>query len=140
MSALSNRFLLALLAAFILVSVNASAGQDRERNGDRPERHGPPDAEMRVAKMTQQLDLSDEQSADLLVVMQGLDIERNALREEMQAQMEPELCRLQISTEREIATILTAEQLIQLEEKKGQRDGKRRGRRGMENLDCSAYE
>ena len=140
MKIMSNRSLVALAAALLLVAATAAARQDGPPRGDRGGHRGPPDAEMLVARMTEALDLSDEQSAQLLVVMQEVDQERDALQEQVMAQMKPEFCELQLRTDAEISTILTPEQLALYEEKKAARAEKGRGRQGLGKLDCSEYE
>jgi len=140
MKIMSNRSLVALAAALLLVAATAAARQDGPPRGDRGGHRGPPDAEMLVARMTEALDLSDEQSAQLLVVMQEVDQERNALHERMMELMKPEVCDLQLRTDSEISSILTPEQLALFEEKKEARGEKGWGRRGMGKLDCSEFE
>lgn len=142
MKTVSNRSRIAFAAALLLVAASAVARQDGGPHGDRNGHRGPPDAEMRVAKMTQMLDLTDEQSARLLVVMQDLDLERDALHDRMMEQMKPELCDLQLRTESEINGILTPEQLVLLEEQKESRPlrNRDRARGGMGRLDCTEYE
>jgi Spy/CpxP family protein refolding chaperone len=109
---------------------------------DQARHHGPPDAEMRVAHMSRALELSDEQSARLLEVFQAVDEERQALHEQAMLQMKPQLCELQLATRAEVHEILDAEQLARLEDMKARResDNDRRKKRGMHDLDCSAYE
>lgn len=136
----TNRSLIALAAALLLVTASAVARQDGPGRGDRGGHRGPPDAEMLVARMTEMLDLSDEQSAQLLVVMQEVDQERDALHERVMEQMRPEFCELQLRTDSEISSILTPEQLAQFEEKKADRAEKGRGRHGLGKLDCSEFE
>ena len=68
-----------------------------------------------------------------------MDAERRAIHEQVMQVIEPDICALQISTEEEISGILTEEQLLTLEEYKGNRSD-RRGGRGHEPLDCSAYQ
>jgi hypothetical protein len=128
--------LLALLPASLLQAQNNQARQ-----------HGPPDAETRVAHLTTALDLSDEQSADLLVFFQTADQERLALREQMIQEMAPQICALRADTDAELARILNQEQLALMEELKANRkqrgQGKRQNRntgmdwQGMPDLDCS---
>jgi len=142
MNRLSIKFQLFIMASLVLIAFSAAARQDGGPHGDRGGPHGPPDAEMRVAWMTEMLDLTDEQSAQLLVVMQDIDEQREVVHQKVMELMKPELCDLQLRTEADIAAILTPDQLAQLEEKKEKRAGKRGGRgfRGMDSLDCSEYE
>jgi Spy/CpxP family protein refolding chaperone len=137
MSILSTQSRIAILAALLLVALSATARQDGETRGGRSGHRGPPDAEMRVAKMTQKLNLNDEQSAQLLAVMQANEAEKKALKDQVMEQLEPEFCDLKFRTEAEIAGILTDQQLVQLEEDKAKAE-ERRG--GKKKLDCSAYE
>ena len=138
----STRAVLAIATAFLLVAGSAMARQEGGRHGYPDGHRGPPDAETRVARMTQALDLTDEQSARLLVVMQDLDSERRVLHDQVMEQMKPELCDLQSRPDSEIADILTPEHHVLAEELKAERPGKgsRRGRRGPEGLDCSEFE
>ena len=91
--------------------------------------------------MTQILDLSDDQSAELLEIMQAVDLERMALLEQAFRAVEPEICALQLNVTEEISNILTEDQLAVVEEKRNEREYDRFGKswRGM-HLDCSAYE
>ena len=124
--------LLATTLAFTLFA----AGQLQARH------HGPPDAEMRVAHMSIALELSDEQSAQLLELFQAVDEERRAMHEQTMELMKPQICELQLATRAELKVILDEEQLAQLEEMKASResDNDRRKWRGMHDLDCSAFD
>jgi len=133
---------LVFVTATLLVAGSAAAQQEWGGKEDHGRHHGPHDAESRVAHMTQELDLTDEQSAELLQVMQVADAEREALHQAIMKQMEPEICGLQVSTEQEIRNILTEDQLAAMEASRRERAGKRDRRfgRGFGDLDCSAYE
>ncbi len=126
--------LLAITLAVALFGASQLQAQpDQARN------QGPPDAETRVAHLTRALDLSDEQSAELLEVFQAVDEEREALRQQARLQMKPQICELQLATEAEISRILDEEQMARLEDiKAGQKPARARGgQRGMHELDCS---
>jgi Spy/CpxP family protein refolding chaperone len=136
----SKRLVLVLLIALFPASVlQAQHNQSWQ--------HGPPDAETRVAHLTSALDLSDEQSADLLAFFQTTDQERLALREQMIQEMAPQICALRADTEAELARILSPEQLALMEELKADRQQRGQGKRhnrntgtdwqGMPDLDCS---
>lgn len=131
---------LALIALLTLATFSAVAQQNGGHRGERDGHRGPPDAEMRVARMTQKLNLTDEQSAQLLVVMQEIDRERDALKQQAMEQIEPELCEMRLRSEAEVAQILTDEQLATMETLKENKPESRHGRRGRMELDCSAYE
>ena len=136
MTHLFSKLLFVFLAVVLLPAANLQAQPDQAR------RHGPPDAEMRVAHLTRALDLSDEQSARLLEVFQAVDEERQALRQQAMMQMKPQICELQLATRAEIGSILDAEQMARLEEiKAGKKPARARGGwRGEHELDCSEFE
>ena len=138
MNALSIKTLFIITAATLLF---ASAAAAQNSQGDRRAHHGAADAEARVAHMTQLLDLSDDQSAELLEILQAVDQERMALHEQAFQAVEPEICALQLHVAEEIRTILTEDQLAVIEARKSERENDRFGKswRGM-HLDCSAYE
>jgi hypothetical protein len=106
---------------------------------DKRKHHRSPGAEMRVAHLTRALELSDEQSAQLLEVFQAVDQERMALRQQVAQQMKPQFCELKQATEEEISRILDDDQLARLEEIKSERqtDRPRGGWREDHDLDCS---
>ncbi|MGD2129064.1 MAG: hypothetical protein PVJ17_07150 [Lysobacterales bacterium] len=112
-----------------------------DRRGDPGERHGPPTAEQQLARLADQLQLTDEQSAQLLQVLQAAEADRQELRDRIMAQMGPELCAVQSSTEADILAILTPEQseeFAQLQEERQARFQNRRG--GGPFPDCSSYD
>jgi Spy/CpxP family protein refolding chaperone len=133
---------LALTVATLLIAGSAIAQQERNGRDGHGKHQGRHDAETRVAHMTRELDLTDEQSAQLLLVMQAADVEREALHQKIMEQMAPELCDLQLSTEADIASILTPDQLADLEARKEGRDEKpgKKHRGRFSELDCTAYE
>ncbi len=136
----SKRLVLTLMIALLPASaLQAQSNQSLH--------HGPPDAETRVAHLTSALDLSDEQSAELLAFFQTMDQERLALREQMIQEMAPQICALRADTEAELARILSQEQLALMEELKANRQQRGQGKRhnrntrmdwqGMPDIDCS---
>jgi hypothetical protein len=131
-----NTFLAFALAVALLPVSQLQAQPDERRH------RGQPGAEMRVAHLTRALNLSDQQSADLLEVFQAVDEERKALRQQAAQQIKPQICELQQATKDEISRILDEEQLAKLEEIKSGREQKREGRggRGMRDVDCSDVE
>ena len=128
--------LISLLPASLLQAQNNQAWQQ-----------GPPDAETRIARLTPALDLSDEQSVELLAFFQSMDLERRALREQMIQEMAPQICAHRADTEAELARILSREQLALMEELKANRQQRGQGKRqnrntrmdwqGMPDIDCS---
>ncbi len=122
------------LAVTLFAASQLQAGSDRDR------RHGPPDAEMRVAHMSRALELSDEQSAQLLDLFQAVDEERRAMHEQTMELMKPQICELKLATQTELEGILDEVQLAEMEEMKAMResDNDHRRWRGMHDLDCSS--
>lgn len=125
-----------IAVTLLLCTSTAQAGGRDDHRG----RHGP-DLEKRVAHMAVELDLSDEQSEQLLTVLQASLAEREALQEKIDAQFKPELCALHLATREQVRAILTEEQAAELE---GRMDrladgGEPRGwhgRKGGPALDC----
>ena len=137
MNHLNTKLLIATISLALLPLSSALAQPERGMH------NGPPDAEMRVAHLTRALNLSNEQSAQLLEVFQAVDEERGALREQAMQQMKPQICELRLATENEIQSILSQDQLNQLEDIKTERRKPRHSRgdwQNMTELDCSSYE
>jgi len=142
MNTVSINKLLVVFVTSLLLATSVAAQQNRGDRGDQGNHYGPPDAETRVARMTGLLDLSDEQSAQMLEIMQEVDAERAALHNQAFRQIEPEVCALQLSVEAQLRNILTADQMAILDERKSERGQARSHNKhnGMGPLDCSAYE
>jgi Spy/CpxP family protein refolding chaperone len=114
--------------------------------------HGPPGAEQQLSRLDQALDLSDEQSAELLAVLQAADAERQALHERVMAEFGPEFCALVQDTDADILAVLTPEQAATYQQLKAERQerlgvGPRSGLggglgsgmgHGFGELDCTA--
>ncbi|HET6565537.1 MAG TPA: Spy/CpxP family protein refolding chaperone [Xanthomonadales bacterium] len=127
---------LSIPLALLLVTGSALAGP-----GDGPRsRHGP-DFDKRVERMAEELDLTDEQSAQLVEVFEASAIEREALREKMEEQFRPERCALHLTTVEQIREILTDEQEAEMEDRlerwanSADSHGKK-GRKGGPMQDC----
>ena len=107
---------------------------------DRYWHHGPPGAESQLAHLDRALELTDEQSLQLLEVLQVAEAERAALHERVMESLKPEICALKQNTEAEILTILTPEQAATFEqmhqERAGRKESRRAGRHGGPALDC----
>lgn len=125
---------------FVFPAITLLAASHLQAQPDQAFHHGPPDAEMRVAHLTRALDLSNEQSVELLEVFQAVDEERQALRRQVLLQIKPQLCELQLATEAEISRILDEDQLAELEDIKARHENTRGGRRRTHDLDCSDFE
>jgi Spy/CpxP family protein refolding chaperone len=127
-----------LISISLALLLSASLAQAEPR--DRPQRG--PDMEQRIERMTEELDLSEEQSEQLLAVMQASAAEREALRDKYEAQIKPELCTLHLATMEQVREILTAEQAAEMEDRLARwassegPDGGRRGKKGNPLKDC----
>jgi Spy/CpxP family protein refolding chaperone len=113
-------------------SMGQSMGQGHPQRIDRQGHHGPPDAVEQLARMQQTLDLSDEQSLQMLEVLQTAEADREALHTRVMESFQPEFCALRDRKEADILAILTPEQAATFEQLKQERAG----RRGPPVLDC----
>lgn len=137
-----NRMKPVLLATLMLAGLlSAMAALAQAERADRYWHHGPPGAEGQLAHLDRALDLTDEQSLQLLEVLQVAEADRAALHERVMESIKPEICALKQSTEAEILAILTPEQAAAFEqmhqERAGRDEGRRAGRHGGRALDCS---
>ena len=135
-----NRNIRLLFGALILTAILIS-GSALAQTG-RPEgqwHHGPPGAAQKLAHLERALGLSDEQSRQLLEILQGAEAEREALHAQMMEQYQPDICALRLDTEAQIRTVLTAEQITAFEQLQEERErtGPRSGRRGARAPDCA---
>lgn len=139
-SCLSKTFTILTVAA-LLASGSALAQQPPS---DRDWIKGPPSAEDKLARISEALDLSDEQSVEMLIVLHNQEREAEALREQVHAMIGPEICANRAATETAILAILSEEQAetwAQLREERRERgENREHRRRGPGELDCSAYE
>ena len=107
MKKLTTAFLVCL---FSIASITALA--DR---GDRGPRG--PSPEEKVERMTEELNLSEDQAASLLEIFTTADLEREAMRAEHEALIRQDMCALFTSTNSQVEAVLSADQYAQLEEK-----------------------
>ncbi|MFC1689196.1 hypothetical protein ACFL07_05985 [Pseudomonadota bacterium] len=112
-------------------------------DGGRDWKQGPPSVEDVLARMSETLDLSNQQAIDLLVVLQQHAAERNALHEQTMVIMGPEICAQQEAAEDDVLAILTseqAEQFMLLKEERRTKAAERAHRKGKNRPDCSQFE
>jgi hypothetical protein len=119
--------------------------QKAEKNWSEKEWHkGPPSVEQQLARLSDALDLSDEQSAEMLAILQEQEKTRQALQDRTMELMGAEICAHKAQSEEEILSILDAEQtelfLQMREERQFRANDKTRSRKGRDPLDCSGYE
>ena len=131
-----NKLVIAAAVAGVLLSSVALA---------QPSRHGqdmhhmPRGAEHQLARLDEALDLTDEQSAELLPILQEAEAERRELHERMMEEFRPEFCALMEDTHSQVAAVLTPEQAEQFDEIKSEhldRLERHRGGRGKPAIDC----
>jgi len=104
-------------------------------------RAGPPSPEQHLARLSQELDLNQEQSQQMLRVLQDAQADHDALRARMHEQFQPELCALRQDTQAGILEILTPEQgelFLELQEQNQSRAGQARQRR-FSSADCEGF-
>lgn len=131
---------LTLIALSVLLTGSAIA---QNRDQERDFRKGPPSAEAILARLSESLDLNNEQSAAMLVVLQEQAAERTALHEQTMQLLGPEICAQQAATEEAILAILTpdqAEEFLQMKEARQAKASQRDRGRGRNHPDCSEYE
>lgn len=93
-----------------MTSLAAQAGRGE------PGPHGP-SPEEKVERLTEQLDLSEQQASDLLDIFTAAEQEREAMRAEHEALIRQDMCALFTSTNAQVESVLTADQYARLEEK-----------------------
>ncbi len=139
-TSLTTSITLVILASLLLAG-NAMADRKQDR---RDFFGGPPSAEEKLVHINEALGLSDQQAVDMLLVLQDKEVKRQALREQTEALMGPEICALMNETEEDILAILTpeqAEQFLQLmEDRRDRREARERGGRRHGPIDCSQYD
>ena len=125
---------LAILVAMSTMLAAQSQGteQNSEKGADGPDNtraerghRGPPSPEQRVLRMSEMMDLSSDQVTGLLEVFKAAQQEAESLRGLARQEMLPELCALHLVTEEQVATILTRDQLAQMEQMKTKREARK---------------
>jgi hypothetical protein len=134
-----------LAAASLLAAGSAFAQQQQQpQHGARDWQKGPPSVEEKLARLSAMLDLSDEQSAEMLAVLQIQESNRQALQERTMEIMGAEICTQKAQAEEAILAILNTDQaelFLQMQEDRQIRPNSRtRSRKGHDPLDCSGYE
>jgi len=132
--------LVLLVAASLFTAQSAIAEPHRD---DRGRHKGPPSVEEMLARISESLDLSDEQSAEMLVILQQQEQDRKALHEQTMAIMGAEICAQNAEAEEAIISILDPQQtelFLQMKEQRQARaDGRNHHWKGKDLPDCSEY-
>jgi len=136
-----SKFVVINLSVICLLASGSALAQnpDPDRDWKRP----PPSPEAKLARLSEHLDLSNEQSSALLVVLQQNAEDRAALHDETMAIMGPEICAQRAVAEDAILAILTEEQALQLQQMKEEHRSKANERghsRGPSRPDCSGFD
>jgi Spy/CpxP family protein refolding chaperone len=122
----------------------ASSAYAEPSRGDRDWQKGPPSVEEKLARISSALDLSDEQSAEMLAILQLQEKNRQYLHDRTMAIMGAEICAQKAQAEEEILSVLNTEQaelFLQMKADRQARGGDRnRSRKGREDLDCTEFE
>lgn len=127
-----------LMLAGVLAAASALAGQPKSEGGFHHGRHS---AENHAARLAESLDLSDEQAAEVLIVLEAAEEERRGLHQRLMEQIEPELCAQREATHAEILAVLTPEQAAEFEEMIAEHRNRSWGQRprgGFMDVDCDA--
>ena len=125
----------------LLAASNALAQTPK---GDRDWQKGPTSVEEKLARISGALDLSDEQSAEMLALLQQQEKNRQDLHDRTMAIMGAEICAQKALAEEEILSILDTDQaelFLQMKADRQARGGDRnRSRKGRGDLDCTEFE
>lgn len=131
-----------VLAITSLITAGSAFADNQQR--DRDWQKGPPGAEQKLARISEALGLSDEQSAQMLRILQQQEQMKRDRHDEIMALMGPEICAQRAEAEDAILSILDEEQTALYLEIRQQRQerGDRRNRHGRagDPLDCTPYE
>jgi len=130
---------ISILAIISLLTAGSALAQKKQ--GERDWQKGPPSVEEKLARISEALNLNDEQSLEMLTVLQQQAENRAALHEQTMALMGPEICAQKAAAEESILAILDEEQTelflqIRVERELKARQRERAGKR-RSNLDCS---
>lgn len=137
-------FFPAIVATAALLATGAVMADPYGQNENGPGgfRHGgPPSAERQLAWLHEQLDLTEDQSVELLPLLQSRQAAQEELRARVLEEMRPEMCAQKQATDADILEVLTpeqAERYLQLQEQRRSTTGDRRGR-GPGPLNCEGY-
>lgn len=134
-----------ILAISCLLAAGSTFAQSEDGKGKRNGRGGPPSVEERLARISERLDLSDEQAVEMLQLMQIQNRERKAFRDANMEEMAPEICAMQDDHEAAILEILDDEQEVEFIEMKDKFKNRAKGRRGGRGdgpgrIDCSTVD
>jgi Spy/CpxP family protein refolding chaperone len=127
-----------IVAIASLLSTGSAVAQHHK--GDSDWQRSPQSTEEKLARISAALDLSDQQSLDMLAILQQRAESRAAIHEQKMELLGPEVCAQRAETEAAILAILTAEQtelFLQIkEDRQSNPDRKGHAGRRLGELDC----
>ena len=131
--------IVSILAVASLIAAGSTFAQQQHK-GDRDWHKGPPSVEEKLARISDALDLTDQQSTEMLAVLQEQESNREALHQRTMEIMGAEICAQKAQAEEAILAILDAEQaelFLQMKEDRQVRaNGPTRSRKGHDGPDC----
>lgn len=140
-----NTFLKTTASVIALASLLAATSASAQPpNRDRDWQKGPPSVEEKLARISSALELSDEQSAEMLAILQQQEKNRQDLHDRTMAVMGAEICAQRAQAEEEILSVLDGDQaelFLQMKADRQARVGDRnRSRHDRGDLDCTEFE
>jgi hypothetical protein len=134
--------IVSILAVASLLAAGGAFAQQQQKGG-KDWQKGPPSVEEKLARISNALDLSDQQSAEMLAVLQEQESYRQALNERTMEIMGAEICAQKAQAEEAILAILDTDQaelFLQIQEERQIRANRRsRSGKGHDAPDCSGY-
>jgi len=135
-----SRISIALTAAALLMTTNAFA---RPPGDDAQWHMGPPGAEERLARLSHELQLTPEQSLQMLEILQASEAEHDSIRERIMNEIQPEVCALMEQTREQIRAILTPEQVAAFDQHSADRRARQLQQQNRDRRrimpDCEGY-
>jgi len=135
-----SRISIAFTVAALLMTASAFA---RPPGDDGQWRMGPPGAEERLAHLSRELQLSPEQSLQMLEILQASEAEHDSIRERVMNEIQPEVCALMEQTREQIRTILTPEQVAAFDQHSAERRARQLQQQNRDRHritpDCEGY-
>lgn len=128
---------LAIIAVTAILFSSVLEAQQANRP-DRERRAGPPSAEQQLARLSEALNLRDEQAIRLLEVLHSSRADQEALHERMMQDYGAEICAQRERTQEQILAVLDPGQAALFEQHRARLEDRSLG--GQRRLDCTAYD
>ena len=131
--------IITILAIISFLAAGSVLAQNKQ-GGHRDWQKGPPSVEEKLARISAALDLDEQQSREMLVVLQDQEADKATLHEQTMEIMGHEICAQKLAHEQAVLDILTPEQtelfLEMNEQRRTKAERKRGGDNGRQKLDC----